>query len=129
MFQRGAKYDRAEYPANLTHSVLKAAATHQNILPPTDLPADVKVIDKACWNFLKEAMDKNHNQYRLETRIYGDYGTPDLSNMTGSDEVIVRIIFQDGSKVELYFYISFLEECRPLTNKTIPFFSTSSSPS
>lgn len=119
-----ANYNPAEYPANLTRALLKAVSTQQNILPPTELPADVRGVDKACWNYLKEAMDKNASQYRLETRTYGDYGTPDPSNMTGSNEVVVTIIFQDSSKVELYFYISFLEECRPLTKGAIPFFST-----
>jgi hypothetical protein len=127
LFQNAGKYDPAEYPTTLTQSVLKAAATQQNILPPTDLPADVKGVEGQCWVFLKAALAKNQNQYQLETRIYGDHGTPSPVSVTGADDVMIDVIFPDGTKAELYFYNAFLSSCRQLTDKTMPLFPTPSS--
>jgi hypothetical protein len=117
-------YDPVEYPLSLTKSLLDAASQPVNAVPPTSLPGDVRHVDNRCWTFLKTALAKNNNQYRMEARLYGDYGTPDPSDMTGSDEVVINVLFMDGTKAELYYYISYLESCRELKPDDRLLFST-----
>ncbi|MEP6988268.1 MAG: hypothetical protein ABI970_21870, partial [Chloroflexota bacterium] len=59
----------------------------------------------------------------LKARVYGDHGTPVYSN-TGSDEVVVDVIFADNTHAEIYYYNTFLSSCQELKNGETPLFST-----
>ncbi|MBA3868356.1 MAG: hypothetical protein H0X30_04325 [Anaerolineae bacterium] len=111
-------YNPVEYPLSLTKSLVDAAADSQNVTPPTTLPGDVKSVDGQCWRFLKTALARNRNQYRLEAVLLPDNGP------TGGDWVIVSVTFADNTQVEMDFYNSFMDSCGEMNPSVKRWFST-----
>ena len=103
----------SESALDSTALVLEAVRENQGQPVPTDLPFDVRSGVNQCWTFLQEAMAKNNNRYELVVvSVWGDYGTPTSHN---ADEVLIEVVFPDGTRAEMQYYNNTLEVCRDTT--------------
>jgi hypothetical protein len=100
-----------------TELILEELELHPGDSMPDDFPLDLKLAEQ-CWGFLQDTMARNDNQYTLViVGVYGDYGTP---TSHGANEVVINIVFSDGTRVEMYYYNHTLELCRGLTDDMRP---------
>jgi hypothetical protein len=59
-------------------------------------------------------MINSNNQYKLVVAgVWGDEGTP---TGLGADEVMIEVIFADGTRAELQYYNNTLVVCREKTD-------------
>jgi hypothetical protein len=79
-----------------------------------NLPLDAQYGVKQCRSLLRTAMINSNNQYKLVVAgVWGDEGTP---TGLGADEVMIEVIFADGTRAELQYYNNTLVVCREKTD-------------
>jgi hypothetical protein len=100
-----------------TELILEAFAAHGDTLVLSDLPLDVRYGVEQCQAFLQAAMRENQNQYELVvTGVFGDYGTP-VAGGTGTTEVVITIVFPNGTRAEMQYYGHHLDRCREIDDQ------------
>ncbi len=101
--------DPRDYPLQTAESMLQAIALQ------TFEPESWQMAEKVCQESLQPLMTRNKNQYTLVVAgVFGDHGTPIAG--TGTDAVLLHIIFPDHSRVELYFYGAILIDCKQIAD-------------
>jgi hypothetical protein len=104
-------YDPKEYPLQTAEAILQAMAIQT--FEPEVTPEIWQMSEFECKALLQALMTQNKNQYTLIVdRVFGDNGTPVPG--TGSDEVLLHVIFPDHSRVEMYFYNIFFINCKKI---------------
>ena len=100
-----------QYSLQVTNDLLKAVETYQDGPIPTELPyASQHYGGRHCWNFVQAALARNNNRYVLDlVGIWGRGGTP---SPFSSDDVLVDVLFPDGSRVRTQFYNGTFEFCQ-----------------
>jgi hypothetical protein len=99
----------SDYPMQQSRALMQAIASSTGSM--SNNPAIDGSLSEDCWNGLREGMARNSNQYSLVVAgIYGDNGTH-IPGGTGSDQVVINVVFPDGSWVELNFYADTLNMC------------------
>ena len=97
-----------------TELILEAFAAHGDKLVLSDPPLDVRYGVEQCQALLQTAMRQNQNQFELVVAgIFGDYGTPVVSG-TGTTEIVITIVFPDGTHAEMYYYGHHLDVCQEI---------------
>jgi hypothetical protein len=114
--QLGTSWSPTKLPLEITTWIVDKVKT-ENTMPAGDmLPADIRfsVSTNAlqeCWSILKQGIEENDSHYTLQVaRVLGEYGTPD-GRPIGSTDVLIDVIFRNGTKVQINFYNSTLLEC------------------
>ncbi len=103
-----SNYD--ERALNHAESFLEELSTYHGEQTQIDLTPYWGLMEN-CLSFLQEAMTRNDNQYTLIVAgVFGDYGTPKRAG-TGATEVVIEVVFPDGTRVALQYYASTLEHC------------------
>jgi hypothetical protein len=106
-------YDPREYPVQTAESILQTIATQT--FEPEVTPERWQMAESKCKALLQAFMIQNNNQYSVVVdRVLGDSGTPVPG--TGIDEVLLHVMFQDQSRVELYFYGVNLVACKKIAD-------------
>jgi hypothetical protein len=113
----GSLSSKADHPLQVATWLLNAIAAGNHFPTPDEIPENLRfsvwdVALEQCWKLLGEAMTRNNNQYTLRVAgIYGNYGTP-IPSPVGSTQVILEVVFPNGTSVEMEYYQSTLEACR-----------------
>lgn len=110
-----------EYPLEQATWILQAIAAKTTKPLLNDLPTKIGFymteygLDQ-CWNVLEEAMVRNNNQFTLPVaRVYGKYGTP-IPSPVGSTQVVIEVIFPNGTVIQMEYYNSTLEACPEMSD-------------
>jgi hypothetical protein len=104
---RTATRNIVRYSLQVTNDLLKAVETYQDGRIPTE--SSLYYGGRHCWKFVQDAMARNDNRYMLNlVAIWGRGGTP---SPFSSDDVLVDVLFSDGSRVRTQFYNGVFEGC------------------
>jgi hypothetical protein len=106
--------DPTTYPLQQVETLLRAIAS-QVSTPDINLieEHDWGILSQECPVLLREYMVKNNNQYTMYVAaVFGDNGTPIPG--TGTDAVLINVVFPDESRIQMQFYGNIFETCHKL---------------
>lgn len=108
--------DPSEGPLLIAQALVQTVAA-EPLRPTLVNTPDMYLGIEGCKDFLHPFMVRNNNQYTISVfAVYGDWGTP-IPSPTGSDEVLIDVLFPDGGRVTLQYYAGTLNMCHQLGDR------------